>query len=744
MKMNTLPSPFHRNIPALFHNVVKRLRRRIKWRALVLVLLAALFASCHTTPSQHEVGTVLFSVNSVAHWDAISNAMNPNFKLASGDEAMAKVLPVTAQIQEQVLNAFGVAAGLPAPHANVASNAALPAAPSTAATPGVDPLLQYHAAASLFQEVQLLNKEMDNISQLKGHVPYVLRMQLTTMPYRRRQPYDVYATIAFFTNFTFEKSLEMHLPFVIPLLVTDSLEQTIWSRATELAAQLRLTAGTAAEGGGSSFFETKNRKSGMASDINSLITVGRVTDTMVNVRLGAAQSVAGDYSLYGRSYNITLVVLVPLEYLRLFNGSPENPSLFVYMDATMRDAKTGKIIPEQTPSFLENSFNAAFEKAFLANDAGLYERWRRLSKGEKIEVGGFFTGNIHVSDYKTFISNNKNIYGGKTSSVAVKEFMNYYFSTQEHGFKLSLWVYLATTIMNGSIKNAYVELPPVPELEIRNEQTAVLKDDGKDKMEVVLHSISGIRKPSDISAVLTLSCRPKATGRETKLNAAPGQTNKVVRVKQINGTDMYEVMAAGHSAAQPGRMVSFPVESVAYDSTLRTVTLKFPSIKKWDVGNVDEPNSFLHLRINTIDNLATNVSLPIHWLPSVPASGTIPAKTNQVCTLATHDRQVVLGKDGSGKFTFTIKGTLVKNHGVICTTHDFTVADTNMPANVKFDDANKRIVFIHPATNVVVNVECTIWNAKANTYVELLEVQIDKDKTKKVNGAALKIPLEVN
>ena len=89
---------------------------------VVLALLTMATASCAPSlmkpkevNSRDEAGAVLLSVNSVAPWDQVADAMQPNFTLKSGDAALAQVIPATAKIQEQVLSAFGLSLGLGLP-----------------------------------------------------------------------------------------------------------------------------------------------------------------------------------------------------------------------------------------------------------------------------------------------------------------------------------------------------------------------------------------------------------------------------------------------------------------------------------------------------------------------------------------------------------------------------------------------------------------------------------------------------
>ncbi|CAG0993017.1 hypothetical protein ANRL3_02908 [Anaerolineae bacterium] len=363
-----------------------------KQRYLIIFLSALtammLLSSCCTTTSRikyrDEVGSVLLSVNSVGRWEQVADAMRPNFNLANGDAALSKVLPATARIQQQILEAFGLSLGLGLPQSfresmvtrtasenqtstvtgeqttSVATSSeestskstatkkpgAAPTAPSgipasgefpSGITPGndlgIDPLLQYRAAASLYQAVQLMNREVELAAKRKNYVPYMVRMQLATIPYRPHLPYDIHAKVAFFParkTLDFEEAdKNTKLPYVVPLIVTDNLEQTIKSRAAEVARQLGLAVSLMVEGVGGNLgsnWEEHSRELKRAADLNSLLTVARLSDNVIYIRLGAANEATGDKSMIGRTYDIALLLLVPEDYFKKKNTADLGPS----------------------------------------------------------------------------------------------------------------------------------------------------------------------------------------------------------------------------------------------------------------------------------------------------------------------------------------------------------------------------------------------------------------------------------
>jgi hypothetical protein len=228
-------------------------------RRLSVTLTAALvLAGCGSVPISHSVtvssqekaASVLMTPTTVAPWSDVSAALAPNFTM-SGDAAVAKVLPTTENIQEQVLRAFGVtlAAGLPqssktgttttsqtsaitdtvangvdTPGSTSSSNntttqtatqgpgvvptspsgtpagGALPAATAPTGALGLDPVLQYRAANYLNQYVQMLNREVTSAAQRNCYVPYLVRLKLAVMTYQPHLAYAIHTRAAFFLN----------------------------------------------------------------------------------------------------------------------------------------------------------------------------------------------------------------------------------------------------------------------------------------------------------------------------------------------------------------------------------------------------------------------------------------------------------------------------------------------------------------------------------------------------------------
>jgi hypothetical protein len=641
-----------------FTGITASCARSAPYRHLLAVLVAVLplgLMSCNSLHAQYDVppvthrgeaGGVLLSVNGVSRWEQVADAMQPKFSLPSGDAALAKVMPVTARLEKQILDAFGVSLGVglaqrrrdsTATQDSTSSQAS--ASASTTATPaatpsgtpagaemparnenraelGVDPIMQYRAAASLYQAIQLMNREVELAAQRRGYVPYLVRMQLAYVPYRRDVPYDVHAQMEFFPTdetLSIRKALESDaLPYVIPLVATDNLEQAVKTRAAEVARQISLGLGVGTPEIGLNAgvnSQNRNRDSAYGADISSLFTVTRLNDNGIYIRLGAANGASGK-SLVGRTYDIALLLLVPEAYFRkqesrASNGSgtdntvikeiddagnrrsnagngtqrklPPAPTpvtgsdravkLSVITHTDLRDASTGAILQERDREKLIAQIDSAMARTLAGRHSDMHETWLRSPDTFRYRVGDSLIGAINRSDYagfekaaRAYVLVPKAKEGeiiktsGELSSVecgdevSEPEETGYRLGCISGGYLRSLWTYLAATIVERSTQSASIELPRPVEIRIPR-QTALLRDDGKETVDVVLRDVYGA-SPGTVAAKLVL----------------------------VNGT---------------GARYEFAAEGVVPDATLRTLTLRFPSPAKWSAGTVDYAKSRL-------------------------------------------------------------------------------------------------------------------------------------------------------
>jgi hypothetical protein len=241
-------------------------------------------------------------------------------------------------------------------HDEDAGAARSPDTPSRKAS-GKDPMLEYAAATALYQEVKLLNRYVADAALRRDYCAYVVRLQMSVVPFARHFPLDIYSNISFFPvkqpkSMASKGVRPKRFPAeVIPLLVTDNLENTIKSRTVDSLRNLALTLSFLQPGvQGSAGFSGKHEdfKRALGGDLNSLLTVGRVSDNTLQVRLGAEREVASalEYAVLPRTHNITVLLLVPAEFAE--NDDQNFTARIMAVSKTqLRDAGKGIQLPPQ-------------------------------------------------------------------------------------------------------------------------------------------------------------------------------------------------------------------------------------------------------------------------------------------------------------------------------------------------------------------------------------------------------------
>lgn len=200
------------------------------------------------------------------------------------------------------------------------------AAPSLTGIPaplGVDGSTILTAGTALYQQAQILDNQIANAILPPGYQAHLVTIQVNLQPKQRNVRYDAYTDVTLLPGNRWKDmvaaSQEVDAaavatpPVVVyPLVIMDALEttnvartiQAIQQAALSLSAMLGSTGINAQAGGG---MAASNAVSGL--DKNSLVTVGRINDYTVRIRLGAENSGSVGLSLVPRVYNISLVVL---------------------------------------------------------------------------------------------------------------------------------------------------------------------------------------------------------------------------------------------------------------------------------------------------------------------------------------------------------------------------------------------------------------------------------------------------
>ena len=307
---------------------------------------------------QMDAGSAHVAVLAVAPWEDYVSQMQVDLSVDK-DDALKLALPVTSTYEETVINALVVALKAALPTATTTSSSTSktedgkttntsetkkdvaagdasklkdpPAGFTPTATTdkgklsdkplAVDPVMQRLNALALYQEAKLLSLRIVDTAVPENYTPYMVSLQVTLMPNARREPYDAYTTVTFVPAkpkdmskaYGWSEHDEFAVIRIVPVLVTDNMESTRHASLTQQIRDLSLAA--AAMTGNASLsaavrkqFDRTLKTEG--TDFNSLMTVARLSDNSLRVRLGALRG-NDSYAVVPRTHNITLLVMVP-------------------------------------------------------------------------------------------------------------------------------------------------------------------------------------------------------------------------------------------------------------------------------------------------------------------------------------------------------------------------------------------------------------------------------------------------
>lgn len=504
--------------------------RAIASCAAIAVTLFACGGPVPTQPAEqpHPVGTIdqagstHLSVTSIEPWDVVAPLLVPNFTI-TGDQALSQSIPNTADVSTAVVNAlaaqFQVGArigalsqgsdqaqstgGLATVTPSTASALAglLPARPGL----GQDPVLLHLNANALFQEVVLLNREVQAAARRFGYRAYLVRLKVDLVPFARNEPYDAYSDISFFTLYEpgdennyfasakkylgTTNSQVLPLPVVVPLLVTDDLVGTNSNNAGETSRQfaLSLTAllhNVTANVGLQDLVDALKTITG--TSLTSVENVARHTDNTLRVRMGGTLSPDiikhNTYVIQPRSHNVTVLLLVPRDW----DNKENRRFIHVVANNTFRDAETGKEVKGLTGPAISKKLVELFDADF--------EDWQGNLDGSQVleQLHGisktcpsFEAGNIAVAlsssssqkDIKLAVAGY--LYDrvvANDQSCFIKALNQLNLSLRDYEYD---WIDFAAL---GSIygeAEALIEVPPRHIPEAPPAQTALVIDDGK-------------------------------------------------------------------------------------------------------------------------------------------------------------------------------------------------------------------------------------------------------------------------
>lgn len=309
--------------------------------------------------SLEEAGSVHVAVLAITPWNDIKAKLRPNLQVDS-KTLRDQAIPVTYSLLDKYLDILRIQAALApttvkttststthsetgqdntstvdtttARAPGTARTTSLPAALEAEGTVGtttsptitaINSSLTARAMASFTQDVQALNAEVDSAARRTGYDPYLVRIQISVMPRRRHLGYDVYSNLSFFsyegkfdaeTGAAEPRKPNMGTPFIVPLLSSDSVETAQRTQSIEVLRDVGVALDLIRGFGSAGIAAASQRDRQQALqglDVNSVLTLGRLADNTMRVRLGAAFDPGGGYAVHPRTNTISVLVFFP-------------------------------------------------------------------------------------------------------------------------------------------------------------------------------------------------------------------------------------------------------------------------------------------------------------------------------------------------------------------------------------------------------------------------------------------------
>jgi hypothetical protein len=291
-------------------------------RTIACGVLGFLVGGCEISSTKtritEEDAKAYVSAYPPVRWAAIADKLEPKHNI-SAEQARAMVIQTTLAETRYAESRQSVGLTL---GASPVSSAAQSASTPLLNMPGinsVDANAQLTAATALYQQAQILDHQISNQHLPEGYEAHLITFQVNLQPMQRDLAADAYVNIALRPS-TWSLAVEtakgirasaadLSPVIVQPLIITDALETASIGQSIEATRQagLQLSSDLAFHAGLAGSSDRRDHVVGL--DKNGLITVGRVNDHTLQLRLGAQNSGNSRYALTPRSYNISALVL---------------------------------------------------------------------------------------------------------------------------------------------------------------------------------------------------------------------------------------------------------------------------------------------------------------------------------------------------------------------------------------------------------------------------------------------------
>jgi hypothetical protein len=576
-------------------------RRSVPWWAWAvscgLLCGCQYFSDTSKVDSLDQAASVRVSPVMIAPWQDVESALQPNFAM-SGDTAASEVLPTTSRVQNQFLDAVTASLDVGVQHTASASQETPPTVPSgipagaqalspgaSASTLGIDPELKYKAANYLNEQVQLLNKEVQNVVSRRCMAPYLLKLKIAVMPHKPKIAYSAHAYISFFRKNGSRNTTDSYvasgdnpceggtsaLPVVVPLIAADNINIALKSSTAELATQLGLALSLMTHKvGASADFNSLRQEINSISDqeLSSTLTVTTQPPNMLYVRI-APNNEQDDPILVGQTYDIAALLLVPIGYFKSYPSESCGADPCRSIDITsrtytqLRDTDNGESLSSGKDKIIRNKIEELSKNWIETDNHAVF--WKIMEEKSSEQFLLKLINSAQDESYADFVDiiqsikncspafaltgttppsctlpGEKNICITPTDDDKSAGNCPSLFKPQDYSSIWALLNMLLTEIpdstFNFEVKNP---LFPPPALSTDQNENTIVIDDGKQTAKVVLYNVD-VQSTTGFSAYLTIP------------PDAPAST-----------------------ASAP-----LPAQSMALDPLSRELTLTFPSPQK--------------------------------------------------------------------------------------------------------------------------------------------------------------------
>lgn len=173
------------------------------------------------------------------------------------------------------------------------------------------------------------------------------------------------------------------VPMVLPLIAADDMQVALKSKAVEVAQQLGVALSLMVHGVGANVGAKNLRQSldaVLSHDLSSSLTVTRSNENTLYLRIAPNNEPSGEPALVGQSYDIAVLLLVPIGYLH----AAADPRVKFDVVTEYRDARTGAILHTANETHRAAELDRVLQPFMSAQG---FHRWTRLRPETRLYVG---------------------------------------------------------------------------------------------------------------------------------------------------------------------------------------------------------------------------------------------------------------------------------------------------------------------------------------------------------------------